>query len=75
MRNDRVTTLQKALDYIENLPPEVQETLIEIIKKRMVDRRREQIARNAKETLNAVREKKAKYGTVEELKRDLLGDE
>lgn len=75
MRNDRVTTLQNALDYIEKLPPEIQETLIEIIKKRMIDRRREQIARNAEDTLNAVREKKAKYGTVEELKRDLLGDE
>ena len=62
MKNDRVQTLQNALDYIEKLPPEVQETLIEIINRRMVDRRREQIARNAKDTLNAVREKKRNMG-------------
>jgi len=75
MKDDRITTLQNALDYVEKLPPDVQEILIEIVKKRMVEQRRNQIARHAKDTLNAVREKRAKYGTLEELKRDLLGDE
>ena len=75
MGNDKIKTLQNALDYVEELPLDVQETLIEIIKKRMVERRRDQIARNAKDTLNAVKEKRAKYGTLEELKRDLLSDE
>ena len=74
MKNDRTTTLQNALDYVEKLLPDEQETLIEIIKKRMVERRRNEIARNAKDTLNAVREKRAQYGTVAEIESDLLGD-
>ncbi|NIA12274.1 MAG: hypothetical protein GWP10_21785 [Nitrospiraceae bacterium] len=74
MRNDRVATLQSALDYVEKLPPDEQETLIEIIKKRMIERRRDEIARHAKDTINAIKEKRAKYGTIEDLKRDLSSD-
>jgi hypothetical protein len=41
---------------------------------RIAEDRRDEIAANAKETLQAVREKRAKFGTVEDLKKDLLGD-
>ena len=75
MNEDKIVTLQSALDYVEKLPPDEQETLIEILKKRMIERRRDEIARHAKDTLNGVKEKRAKYGTIEDLKRDLLGDE
>jgi len=39
-----------------------------------VERRRDEIAHNDRETLKAVKEKKARYGDVADLKKDLLGD-
>ncbi|MGH2592728.1 MAG: hypothetical protein ACRDGG_04380 [Anaerolineae bacterium] len=73
---ERVSTsrLQQALDVVEKLPPEDQETLVELIQRRLVERRRDEIARNAAATLQAVREGRAQYGSVEDLKRDLLGE-
>jgi hypothetical protein len=65
---------QQAIDVVESLPPEDQETLIELIRHRLVERRREDVARNAAETLQAVREGRARYGSVEDLQRDLLGE-
>jgi len=42
--------------------------------RRLVERRRAEIARNATATLQAVREGRARYGSVEDLKRDLLAE-
>jgi hypothetical protein len=67
------TPFQQALDAVEGLPFEDQETLIEIIRHRMIEQRRGEIARNAKTTLQAFREGRASYGTVDDLRRDLLG--
>jgi len=64
--------LQQALDVVEKLPPEDQETLIELVQRRLVERRRAEIARSATATLQAVREGRARYGSVEDLKNDLL---
>jgi hypothetical protein len=41
---------------------------------RIAEHRRDEIAANAQETLQAVREKRANFGTVEDLKKDLLRD-
>ncbi|NQT55041.1 MAG: hypothetical protein HQ551_02295 [Desulfobacteraceae bacterium] len=67
------TPFQKALDAVESLPFDAREEIVEIIKMRLAEDRREEIAVNAREAVKAVREKRAKYGTVEELKKDLLG--
>ena len=40
----------------------------------IAEQRRDEIAANAREALQAVREKRAKFGTVEDLKKDLLED-
>ena len=69
-----VSLLQQALDIVESLPPDEQETLIDLIRRRLVERRRAEIARNAEETLQAVRDGRAQYGSVEDLQRDLLGE-
>ena len=53
---------QQAIDVVEALPPQDQETLIELIRRRLIERRKEDIARNAAETLQAVREGRAQYG-------------
>ena len=74
MNTYQETPFQKALDAVESLPFDDREEIIEIIKRRLAEDRREEIAANAHEAVKAVREKRAKYGTIEELKRDLLGE-
>ena len=70
----KTSLLQQALDVVEKLPPEDQETLIELIQRRLVEQRRAEIASNASATLQAVREDRARYGSVEDLKSDLLAE-
>jgi len=67
------TPFQKALDAIESLPFDEQEEVLDIIRMRLAEDRREEIAANAREAVKAVKEKRAKYGTIEDLRRDLLG--
>jgi predicted AAA+ superfamily ATPase len=68
------TSFQKAIDAAESLSVDDREELLEILRLRMAEHRRDEIAANARETLQAVREKRAEFGTVEDLKKDLLGD-
>jgi hypothetical protein len=68
------TPFQQALEGIEKLDAEDQRTLIEIIRLRLVEQRRAEIARNARATLRAFREGRAAYGTVDDLRRELLGE-
>jgi len=70
----QTSLLQQALEVVEQLPLEDQETLVELIQRRLVEQRRAEIAHNATVTLQAVREGKAQYGSVEDLKRDLLDE-
>jgi len=68
------TPFQKAIDAVESLPYEDRKELLEVLRMRIAEHRRDEIAANARETLQAVREKQAKFGTIEDLKKDLLGD-
>ncbi len=68
------TPFQKAIDAVESLPFDDREELLEILRMRIAEHRRDEIAANAREALQAVREKRAKFGTVEDLKKDLLED-
>ncbi|MFC1859602.1 hypothetical protein ACFL9U_16465 [Thermodesulfobacteriota bacterium] len=68
------TSFQKAIDAVESLPFDDRQELIEILRMRIAEHRRDEIAANAREALQAAREKRAKFGTVEDLKKDLLGD-
>jgi len=72
MSQVKAPLFQQALDVVEKLPPEDQETLIGLIQRRLVELRRAEIARNAAATLQAVRDGHARYGSVEDLKRDFL---
>lgn len=65
------TQLQRALEAVEDLPLDDQEFCLDLLKHRIADRRRDEIARNAAITLQAVREGRARYGSIEDLKRDL----
>jgi hypothetical protein len=57
---------------VERLPLEDQETLVDIIRRRLIEQRRAEIARNAQATRQAFQEGRASYGTVDDLRRDLL---
>ena len=74
MSVDQNTPFQKAIDAVESLPFEDREEVLEIIRMRLAEQRRDEIAENAREAVQAVREGRAKYGTVEDLKKDLLGE-
>ncbi len=68
------TPYQKAIDAIESLPFEDREEVLAIMRMRLSEERRDEMAANAQEALTAVREGWAKYGTVEDLKSDLAAD-
>jgi len=74
MSTHQYTPFQKAIDAVESLPFDDREELLEILKMRLAEHRRDEIAANAREALQAVREKRAKFGTVEDLKKDLIED-
>jgi len=74
MNSYEETPFQKALEAVECLPMDVREEVIEILKRRLAEDRREEIAANAREAIEAVREKRAKQGTIEDLKKDLLAE-
>jgi len=73
MSKTKGSVLQQALEAADHLPFEDQETLIELLKQRFVERRRLEIAGSAQEAIRAVREGRAKYGNIDDLKKDLLG--
>jgi hypothetical protein len=72
MEQTPVSPLQKALEVVEALPTEDQETLIDVVCRRLAEQRRTEIAHNAAETLQAIREGKAHFGTLDDLKHNLL---
>ncbi len=65
------TPYQKAIDAVESLPFEDREEVLEIMRMRLSEERRDEIAANAREALEAVKEGRAKYGTVDDLRQDL----
>jgi hypothetical protein len=72
MEHTVLTPFRQALDVVEQLSVKDQETLIEIVQRRLVEQRREEITHNARATLQAFREGRAGYGTMDDLRRDLL---
>ena len=74
MEKTEVSMLQQALDVVEGLLPDDQEALIDLIRHRLVEKRRAEIDRNAEVTLQAVRDGRSQYGSIEDLRRDLLGE-
>ncbi len=74
MSEKALSPFQRAIDVVEALPPEDQEILIDLIRPRLIERGRAEIARHAMETLQAVREGRAQVGTGEDLRHDLLAE-
>lgn len=72
--NDSVS-FQTVIEYVEALSLEEQDLLLELIHKRRVEQRRREIARNAAQTLEALKTGKAKRGTLADLQANLLSQE
>ena len=64
-------TFDQALDVINKLPFEQQEMLIDIFRKRLVEKRRQQIAQDAQESLNAFRQGQFTAQSAEQIIREL----
>lgn len=70
------TTIDRLIDDFEGLPLDDKEYAIEIIKKQLIEAKREAIAKRAKEAMTMTNLKKGiiKKGTVKELYKDLESD-
>ncbi len=73
--NSQTSYFQNVIEEVEKLSPDDQVFLIEIIRQRLSEQRRAEIARNAQDTLKAVHEKRAHFGSVEDLQRDLTSEQ
>ncbi len=75
MNIEPITTFQKAIDVVESFPIEDREELLKSLKIRMAEDRRDQIAANARETLKALKERRANIGSIDDLKKDLIDND
>jgi len=64
-------TFQKALEIIESLPEEQRESLVEIVKQRLIEERRDRLARSIKEAREEYKRGKVKRGNINDLMRIL----
>lgn len=68
------TTIDRLIDDFEGLPLDDKEYAIEIIKKQLIEAKRESIAKRAKEAMTNLKKGIIKKGTVKELYKDLESD-
>ena len=68
-------TLQTIIEFVEALSEDEQDVLFDLISKRRISKRRQEIAQNAKATMQAVNDGTAKRGSATELMADIFGDE
>jgi len=62
---------QQAIETVEQLPSDDQALLIEIIRQRLIDQRRSEIAEEIKEARIAYRKGKVHRGSVEDLMKEV----
>jgi len=67
----KAVNFQEALEIIESFPVEQRESLIEIVKCRLVEERRNQLAQDIKEAREEFRRGEVTRGTVNDLMREL----
>ncbi len=71
-----MSTYQEIIDRIESLPIEEQDDLFELIRKRRIEQRRNELAANARQVLQAVEMGTAKsFTNFDDLKSYLLADD
>ena len=68
------TMFEQVLEKVDTMPLEEQELIIDILKNRYREKRREDILKNAKRTLEEYRKGLASEGTVADLLEELEDD-
>lgn len=68
-------TLQAVIESVEALSQDEQDILFDLIYKRRLAKRRQEIAQNAQATMQAVRNGTAQRSTAADLMADVFGDE
>ena len=71
MSSRRKVTFQDVLDMIESLPEEQQENLIAIIRRRLIDHKREVLAQRINEAREDYKLGKVRRGTVDDLMKEI----
>ena len=66
-------TFREALDVVESLSDEERLALVEIVKHRLVERRRDEIAESVREAREDYARGEVRKGTADDLLRDLRG--
>ena len=64
-------TFQKALDIVESLPEYQQEDLIDIIRRRLVEQRRNRVADSIREAREEYARGEVRKGSVDDLMKEL----
>ncbi len=71
MHSQQTTLFQKAIDIVESLPEYQQEDLINIIQHRLLDQKRELLAKNIREAREEYARGEVKRGTAVDLMKEL----
>ncbi len=69
---NQVATFDYILELVENLPDETQEDLIDIIRKRLIERRRQEIADSIVEAEQEYKSGNLLKGTVDDIMSELM---
>ncbi len=71
MSTQQTVTFQEALDIIESLPEYQQESLIDILRHRLIEHRRELLTENIREAREEYARGEVNKGTVDDLIREI----
>ncbi|MBW2739594.1 MAG: hypothetical protein JRE64_12270 [Deltaproteobacteria bacterium] len=66
------TTFDEALDIIESFPEEQRESIVEIVKHRLTEERRERLAQTVKEARQEYARGEVRRSTVDDLIREIV---
>jgi hypothetical protein len=64
-------TFQKALEIVESLPEEQRESLMDIVRRRLIEERRDRLAQSIEEAREEYKHGRVKRGTVDDLMHEL----
>ena len=65
------TTFQEALEIVESLPQEQRTSLMEIVKRRLTEERRDQLVQSIKSAREEYKRGRIQKGTVDDLMNEL----
>jgi len=65
------TTFQEALEIVESLPQEQRKSLMEIVKRRLTEERRDQLVQSIKSAREEYKRGRIQKGTVDDLMNEL----